>query len=96
MAFGARHAYGLVNTQTQVIPSMNRAPGNNPNNITASVPSQKTASIKAQLDEAVDHHRAGRLFEDSPLCDGPAYARNVEDAFRAMWDARGGGKDRTP
>ena len=36
-------------------------------------------------------------LEDSPLCDGPAYARNVEDALRAMWDAHaGGGKDRTP
>ncbi len=33
-------------------------------------------------------------LEDSPLCDGPAYARNVEDAFRAMWDARAGGKDK--
>jgi predicted O-linked N-acetylglucosamine transferase (SPINDLY family) len=34
---------------------------------------------------------------DSPLCDGPTYARNVEDAFRTMWDARaGGGKNGTP
>jgi len=24
----------------------------------------------------------------SPLCDGPAYARNVEDAFRSMWRTR--------
>ena len=36
-------------------------------------------------------------LEDSPLCDGPAYARNVEDALRAMWDVHAdGGKDRTP
>ena len=34
-------------------------------------------------------------LEDSPLCDGPAYARNVEDALRAMWEERaGGGKDK--
>ena len=42
---------------------MNRAPENNGNNATPRVPSQETASIKAQLDEAVEHHRAGRLFE---------------------------------
>jgi len=27
-------------------------------------------------------------LEQSPLCDGPAYAANVEDALRAMWEAR--------
>ena len=27
-------------------------------------------------------------LEQSPLCDGPAYAANVEDALRAMWVAR--------
>jgi len=34
--------------------------------------------------------RAGlrQRVKDSPLCDAPAYARNVEDAFRAMWEAR--------
>ena len=42
---------------------MNRAPENNGNKATPRVPDQKTASIKAQLDEAVEHHRAGRLFE---------------------------------
>ena len=36
-------------------------------------------------------------ISDSPLCNGPAYARNIEDAYRAMWDVHaGGGKDRTP
>ena len=36
-------------------------------------------------------------LEESPLCDGPAYAGNVENAFHAMWDAHAdGGKDRTP
>ena len=117
---------------------MNHAPENNGNNVTPRVPDQDNASLDVQLNEAVEHHRAGgsltihaglgdlavesddafvehavalaadlpRLAElratlrqrlmDSPLCDGPAYARNVEDAFRAMWDARAGvGKDRT-
>lgn len=42
---------------------MNRAPENNANSTTAPVPSQGMAPIEAQLNEAVDHHRAGRLFE---------------------------------
>ena len=42
---------------------MNRAPENNGKNATPCVPSQGTVSIEAQLDEAVDHHRAGRLFK---------------------------------
>ena len=42
---------------------MNRTPENNSNNATPRVPNQGTASFETQLDDAVDHHRAGRLIE---------------------------------
>ncbi len=49
---------------------MNHAPENNGNNTTAPVPSQKTASLDARLNEAVDHHRAGRLLEAEAIYRG--------------------------
>jgi tetratricopeptide (TPR) repeat protein len=42
---------------------MNRAPKKNGDNATPGVLGQSTASLDAQVNEAVEHHRAGRLFE---------------------------------
>lgn len=49
------------------------------------------ASLAGNLDRLRDLRRGLRdQVADSPLCDGAAYARNVEDTFFAMWDKVGG------
>ena len=59
---------------------------------------EQAVALAADLPRLADLRATLRQrVENSPLCDGPAYARNVEDAFHAMWDVHaGGGKDRTP
>ena len=42
---------------------MNRTPENNGNDAAPHVPAPEAASLEAQLNDAVEHHRAGRLFE---------------------------------
>ena len=53
------------------------------------------------MQDGLRAHQAGRLADAEAayrrllgLDADHAYARTVEDAFRAMWDARAGGKDR--
>ncbi|MGQ9369351.1 hypothetical protein ACUQ99_23610, partial [Azospirillum sp. A39] len=36
---------------------------------------------------AVLHARLRRMLETSPLCDGAAFTRQLEAAFRGMWRA---------
>ena len=47
---------------------MNRAPENNGNDAAPHVPAPEAASLEAQLNDAVEHHRAGRLFEAEKIC----------------------------
>ena len=56
-------------------------------------------NLQALLQDGLRAHQAGRLADAEAayrrllgLDADHAYARIVEDAFRAMWDARAGGK----
>ena len=45
--------------------------------MTTSPPDQNNASLEAQLNDAVEHHRAGRLFEAKEEFGFPENQRNL-------------------